>query len=325
MSSSLSARDSQLGAGLLLLAIGIGMVEVRMNATWSKGVLFVVVLVPFVVLLAMALRSRTGVAEDADEDGNPSALTSLLCALAFAYGGGGRVPLRDDPRAPRHAATRRHAGLDARADHGDRVDARQPAPLGDGDLRDADLVVGARVRDVRLAVRLRPRRVELPLRRDRAPRHLRARRAVDPPVAAAGVGSVRGRRVAAGADGDDRVRARPRPSRAPADGLRRGLPEGAVRLACRDPARRLRARRGVGDAQGSGPRLRRRRGARVLGHDRRRAREERVDRRLAAGAADRRRARARVRRHRHAEQPLHADRPPRDVGRRRTDPRRSAC
>lgn len=86
MSSSLSARDSQLGAGLLLLAIGIGLVEVRLNATWSKGVLFVVVLVAFVALLALALRSRTGLAEDAEEDGNPSALTSLVCALAFAYG-----------------------------------------------------------------------------------------------------------------------------------------------------------------------------------------------------------------------------------------------
>src|SRR5262249_19208908 len=83
MSSSLSARDSQLGAGLLLLAIGIGLVEVRMNTHWSKGVLFIIVLAAFAVLFAMAMRSGV---EDADEDGNPTPLTSLLCALAFAYG-----------------------------------------------------------------------------------------------------------------------------------------------------------------------------------------------------------------------------------------------
>src|SRR5262249_45648126 len=81
MTSSVSARDAQLGSGLLILAIGIGMVELRMNHTWSRGVLLLVALVPFVILFMAALR-----APQDEGSGDPSPMTSLLCALAFAFG-----------------------------------------------------------------------------------------------------------------------------------------------------------------------------------------------------------------------------------------------
>jgi hypothetical protein len=81
MSSSVSTRDAQLGSGLLILAIGIGMVELRFNHAWSHGVLLLVAAVPFVVLFMAALRAP----QDSDSQ-DPSAITSLLCALAFAFG-----------------------------------------------------------------------------------------------------------------------------------------------------------------------------------------------------------------------------------------------
>ena len=81
MSSSVSTRDAQLGSGLLILAIGIGMVELRMNHTWSHGVLLLVAFATFAVFFAAALR-----APQEGDSGDPSPMTSLLCALAFAFG-----------------------------------------------------------------------------------------------------------------------------------------------------------------------------------------------------------------------------------------------
>jgi hypothetical protein len=81
MPQSVSARDAKLGSGVLILAIGIGMVEVRMNHAWSRGVLLIVALIPFAILLSAALR-----APQDDDAQDPSPMTSLLCALAFAFG-----------------------------------------------------------------------------------------------------------------------------------------------------------------------------------------------------------------------------------------------
>ena len=81
MSSSVSARDAQLGSGLLILTIGIGMAELRMSSVWGKGVLMLIALAVFVALFIAALRAPQG-----EESEDPSAMTSLLCALAFAYG-----------------------------------------------------------------------------------------------------------------------------------------------------------------------------------------------------------------------------------------------
>jgi hypothetical protein len=81
MSSSVLPRDAKLGSGLLILVIGIGMAELRMNHAWSHGVLLLVAAVPFAFLFAAALRApRDGDSQD------PSPMTSLLCALAFAFG-----------------------------------------------------------------------------------------------------------------------------------------------------------------------------------------------------------------------------------------------
>jgi hypothetical protein len=71
--------DARLGAGALLVAIGIGLAEVRMNGAWSRGVLLLVALVPFAATLVLVfLRPPAG--------NSPCALTSLLCGLAFAFG-----------------------------------------------------------------------------------------------------------------------------------------------------------------------------------------------------------------------------------------------
>lgn len=79
MSSPLSTGAGRLGTGSLLFAIGIVLAEDRMGGPWSKGVLLLVVLVPYLATVALVLAQ-------APAGNTPSPLTSLLCALAFAYG-----------------------------------------------------------------------------------------------------------------------------------------------------------------------------------------------------------------------------------------------
>jgi hypothetical protein len=79
MPTFVSNRDLRLGAGLLLLAVGIALAQSRMAGDWSRGVLLLIALGAFAVSLALLFaRPAAG--------NSPPPLTSLLSGLAFAYG-----------------------------------------------------------------------------------------------------------------------------------------------------------------------------------------------------------------------------------------------
>jgi hypothetical protein len=75
---SLSDRALRLGAGSLLFALGIALVFTRMSGDWAKGVLLLVLLIPFLLTIGL-LRMQLSTGD------TPTALVSLLSGLAFLF------------------------------------------------------------------------------------------------------------------------------------------------------------------------------------------------------------------------------------------------